>query len=84
MPKYFTIVIRADDDAQDHAARQLVPGEKIGPNTITACSLGDGLTLNEKFKTLIPSEKEDEVAELEAIDLAPHFPADLVKAAKTR
>lgn len=67
MSKYFTIVIRADDE---RAARALSPGEKIGPNTITSCSLGDALTLNEKLKELIPSEKEDEVSAIEHQDLA--------------
>ena len=64
--KYFTIVIQADDEK---AARQLVPGEKIGPNTITACSLGDALTLHEKIRELIPQEREDELVALEADDL---------------
>ena len=71
MPKYFTIVIRADDEL---AARKLTPGEKVGPNTITACSLGDALTLNEKIKALVPESKEEELAELEAVDLAAFFP----------
>ncbi len=64
--KYFTIVIRADDE---HAARQLTPGEKIGPNTITGCSLGDVLSLNDKFKELIPANKEHEVSALEQASL---------------
>lgn len=67
MPKFFTIVIRADDEK---AARALVPGEKIGPNTITACSLGDALTVNDKLKELIPADREDEVSAIEQQDLA--------------
>ncbi len=77
MPKYFTIVIRAEDE---HAARQLVPGEMIGPNRITGVSLGDALTLNECLKTLIPAEKEEAVQELEAKDLAAFFCPDFRKA----
>jgi hypothetical protein len=74
MKKYFTIVVRADDDAQDHAARRLlVPGEKIAGCTITGCSLGDALTLSERLKTLIPDDKEEDLSKLEQADLAPHF-----------
>lgn len=71
MAKYYTIVIRAEDDS---AARQLVPGEKVGPNPIVGVSLGDALTLNDELKNLIPEDREDDVAELEAKDLAAFFP----------
>lgn len=71
MSKYFTIVIRADDE---QAARSLVPGEKLGNNTITACSLGDALTLNDKLRELIPEDKQDEVEQAEAEDLRAFFP----------
>lgn len=70
MNKYFTIVIRADDEK---AARSLVPGEIIRGNTITACSLGDALTLNEKLKQLIPPEKDDAISTLETEDLKAFF-----------
>jgi hypothetical protein len=53
MGKYFTIVIRADDEK---AARSLVPGESIRGNTITACSMGDAIALSDKFKELIADE----------------------------
>jgi hypothetical protein len=71
MAKYLTIVIRADDEP---AARQLVPGEKIGPNSITACSLGDALSLNDKFKELISDEKLDEAEAAESESMAAFFP----------
>lgn len=71
MNKYFTIVIRADDEK---AARSLIPGELIRGNPITACSLGDALTLNDKLKELIPSEKDDAVSELEMETLKPFLP----------
>jgi hypothetical protein len=70
MDKYFTIVIRATDE---QAARALTPGEKIGQNVITACGLGDALTLNEKFKEMIPVEREDEVIAAEQADLRAFF-----------
>lgn len=70
MTKYFTIVIRADDEK---AARSLVPGEIIRGNIITACSLGDALTLNEKIKNLVPAEKEKDLSALEHADLFPFF-----------
>lgn len=73
MQKYFTIVIRADDEK---AARSLVPGEKILGNTVTACSLGDALTLNEKFKALIPVGLESKVMAIEEADLAPFLRAE--------
>lgn len=66
--KYFTIVIRADDEK---AARSLVPGEVIRGNTIAACSLGNALTLNDKLKELI--EDKDAVSALEQADLKPFF-----------
>ena len=68
MHKYFTLVIRADDEK---AARSLVPGEIIRGNTITACSLGDALTLNDRFKQLV--EDKDAVSALEQADLKPFF-----------
>lgn len=68
MDKYFTIVIRADDEK---AARKMVPGEKLGNNTITACSLGDALMVNEKLKALIPDDKDDEVTAVEMEDMRP-------------
>lgn len=67
MSKYFTIVIRAEDEA---AARRLVPGGKISGNVITACALGDALSLNDEFKKLIPDSMDDVIADLEAKDLA--------------
>jgi hypothetical protein len=70
MSKYFTIVIRADDE---QAARALVPHEKIGPNTIVACSLGNALTVNDKLKELIPSHLENQVSDIERQDLAAFF-----------
>ena len=73
MNRYFTIVLRADTDAGDFAARQLVPGERLGLNAIVGCALGNALTLNDRFKELIPSDKEEEIQRLEQADLAPHF-----------
>lgn len=73
MPKYFTIVIRADDEK---AACALVPGEKIGPNTIAACSLGDALSRNDSFKALIPIGLESKVCEIEQADLEAFLSAD--------
>ncbi len=73
MQKYFTIVIRADDEK---AARSLIPGVKVGPNPITACSLGDALTLNDKFKALIPVGLESKVMAIEEADLAPFLRAE--------
>jgi hypothetical protein len=67
-PKFFTIVIRADDEK---AARSLVPGELVRGNPITACSMGDAITLNDEFKKLIPDDKEEAVAAIEQADLAP-------------
>lgn len=68
MNKYFTIVIRADDEK---AARQLVPGEKIGPNTIVACSLGHQISVNEKLQALIPDDRDEEASAIEHDDLRP-------------
>ena len=68
MRKYFTVVILAEDET---TARGLVPGEKIGPNTIVGCALGDALSLNEKLRELIPDEKHAEVSAAEMADLKP-------------
>ena len=68
MTKYFTIVIKADDEK---AARQLVPGENIGPNKIVACALGDILSLKEQIETLIPDDKQHELSEMEHKKLLP-------------
>ena len=73
MSRYFTIVIRADDETGAHSARQLTPGERIGGAVITACSLGDAITLNDKFKEMIPAYADDAVSRLEQADIAPHF-----------
>jgi hypothetical protein len=69
-PKYFTVVIRADDEK---AARSLVPGELIRGNPITACSMGDAISLNGEFKKLIPDDKEEAMLAVEQSDLAPFF-----------
>lgn len=60
--KYFTIVIRADDES---VARKLIPGEMIGPNKIVACSLGDALSLNEQLRQLVADDKDEEAAAAE-------------------
>lgn len=67
MHKFFTIVIRADDEK---AARSLIPGELIRGNRIVSCGMGDALSLNDKLKELIPAERENAVSALEQSDLA--------------
>ncbi len=71
MKKYITIVIEASDEK---AARQLSPGEMIGPNRIVSCSLGDLITMGDALKELIPAGKNDEVAALEHASIKPFLP----------
>lgn len=75
--RYFTIVIRADTDFQAVAARQFVPGIRLGACEITGVALGDALTLNDKLKGLIAADKENEVSALEHADIAAHLSAPI-------
>ena len=62
MTKYFTIVIRADNEVE---ARHLTPGQKIGLNEIVGVSLGDVLTLNDQLRELVSEENQAKADKVE-------------------
>ncbi len=68
--KYFTIVIRADDEK---AARSLVPGELVRGNPIVSCSMGDVISLKNEFEKLIPDDMEDSMLAAQQANLSAFY-----------
>ena len=61
MTKYITIVIRCDNEAD---ALALVPGDKIGVNTIVGVSPGDAIAVIDKITDIMPAAGLEAMCEI--------------------